>query len=215
MNPDNPVVRLCREGMQAEAEGRDTDARTLFEQAWASATDDYEACVAAHYVARHQPTPLDTLHWTQVCLERADAVGDERVAAFYPSLHANLGRAHRDLGDTAKAAEHFRLAADHLGALPADSYRDWLRSSIADGLRSTGAIVACEAERRIATVLDGLCERRDFRSLYLLLPAYVDNLGTPDDRERLAQAAHRLHAEKRLPAADQETLGQAVVALRR
>ncbi|TWE22654.1 hypothetical protein [Prauserella muralis] len=89
LNPDNPVVRLCGEGMAAEAQGRPAEARTLFERAWQAATDDYEACVAAHYLARHQPTPEDTLHWNQVCLERAD-----RVAGFHASLHATLARAH-------------------------------------------------------------------------------------------------------------------------
>nr|BFF02017.1 hypothetical protein GCM10020241_36920 [Streptoalloteichus tenebrarius] len=42
MDPDNPVVRLCVQGMQAEAEGRDADARDLFQRAWETAGDDYE-----------------------------------------------------------------------------------------------------------------------------------------------------------------------------
>lgn len=55
-DPENVVVRLCAQGMQAEAEGRDAQARDLFLQAWEAAEDDYDACIAAHYLARHQPT---------------------------------------------------------------------------------------------------------------------------------------------------------------
>jgi hypothetical protein len=56
MDPNNPVVRLCAAGMAAEGEGRPADAKALFEQAWAESRDDFEACIAAHYVARHQAT---------------------------------------------------------------------------------------------------------------------------------------------------------------
>jgi len=48
MDPENPVVRLCVKGMQAESEGRAEAARALFRQAWDARGDDYEACVAAH-----------------------------------------------------------------------------------------------------------------------------------------------------------------------
>jgi hypothetical protein len=63
MDLSNPVLKLCQEGMQAEAEGRLLDARALFEQAWAARTDDYDACVAAHYLARRQDDPAEVLRW--------------------------------------------------------------------------------------------------------------------------------------------------------
>ncbi|PXY21940.1 hypothetical protein [Prauserella flavalba] len=210
MNPDNPVVRLCAEGMAAEASGDDDAARALFEQAWAAATDDYEACVAAHYLARHQPTPELTLHWNAECLRLADRVGDERVAGFYASLHANLGRCHRDLGDRAAAGEHFRLAARHLADVPAGPYRDWLRYSIADGLRGTGALEPSAASAGAEALLRDLCARGDLRSLCLLLPAYYGDTGSAGDRRHLAEAARMLHAERRLPASDQQRLGEII-----
>ncbi len=64
VDPENHVVRLCVRGMGAEARGEEDEARRLFLQAWDEATDDYEACIAAHYVARHQTTPQDTLRGT-------------------------------------------------------------------------------------------------------------------------------------------------------
>ncbi len=60
-------------------------------QAWEAPTDDYEACVAAHYEARHQEGPQDALHWNQEALARAEVVGDDRVRSFYPSLYLNMG----------------------------------------------------------------------------------------------------------------------------
>lgn len=60
---DNQVVKLCVEGMQAEAEGRFADARTCFEQAWDVRQNDFDACIAAHYMARHQDTLERILHW--------------------------------------------------------------------------------------------------------------------------------------------------------
>jgi tetratricopeptide (TPR) repeat protein len=112
MDLDNPVIQLCIAGTRAEYEGRVGDARELYSQAWQAARNDFEACVAAHYVARHQDDPQAALHWNQVALARAEAVGDERVWDFYPSLYVNLGRAHENLGNLAEARRYYQLAAD-------------------------------------------------------------------------------------------------------
>ncbi|MBI5567209.1 MAG: hypothetical protein HY870_20085 [Chloroflexi bacterium] len=112
MNLDNPVIKLCLAGTQAEFEHRLDDARRLYRQAWNAATDDYEACIAAHYVARHQTTPHDTLRWNQIALDRAEAADADRVGEFYPSLYLNLGRSHEVLGQHAEAQRYYDLAAD-------------------------------------------------------------------------------------------------------
>jgi tetratricopeptide (TPR) repeat protein len=112
MDADNPALRLCIQGTQAEFEGRIDDARAFYEQAWEASRDDYEACIAAHYVARRQTDPQTGLHWNQVALSRALAAGDERVRDFYPSLYVNLGRSYELLGDQAEASRYYKLAAD-------------------------------------------------------------------------------------------------------
>jgi hypothetical protein len=112
MDVNNPVIRLCLEGNLAEFNGCKDDARRLFEQAWEAAGDDYEACIAAHYVARFQETSEQVLHWNLEALKYADAVGDERVKAFYPSLYVNLGHAYEILGNLEEAGRYYRLAAD-------------------------------------------------------------------------------------------------------
>ena len=112
MDTENPVVKLCIAGSRAEFEGRIDDARHLYRQAWDAATDDYEACIAAHYVARRQADPQETLRWNQEALARAGAINDDRVDAFYPSLYVNLGHAHEVLGNQIEAAHFYKLAAD-------------------------------------------------------------------------------------------------------
>ncbi|WP_106401105.1 hypothetical protein [Actinocorallia populi] len=213
MNPDNPVVVLCSQGMQAEAEGRDDDARDLFRQAWETAADDYEACIAAHYLARHQPTAHDTLHWNQECLKRADRVADDRVKGFYASLHLNIAHAHRDLDSPEQTREHFTLAAERLADVPPGPYADGLRLAAAEGLRACGALPPNPAAALLDSLAAALCDRRDLKSLSLLLPSLLGDLGTPDDRLRLSTALHTLHATRTLPDSEQAALRQAVTAL--
>ena len=115
MDLNNPIIKLCLKGTQAEFEGRRDDACAVYWQAWEAVTDDYEACIAAHYVARCQESPEEIFRWNQVALERADAVDDERVKDFYPSLYLNMGRAYELLGNQAEAEKYYRQAAE-LGA---------------------------------------------------------------------------------------------------
>jgi hypothetical protein len=111
MDTDNPVVKLCIDGARAEFERRLDDARELYLQAWTAASNDYEACIAAHYVARFQDSPQNTLAWNEEALNRANAVADEQVAAFYPSLYVNMGHSYEMLGRLADAQRYYDLAA--------------------------------------------------------------------------------------------------------
>ncbi len=139
MDPKNPVVAMCSEGMLAESEGRAAEAKELFERAWQSATDDYEACIAAHYLARHQETMEQTLAWNEECLRRAELVGDERIAGFLPSLYLNLGHSHEELGDAEKARAFYLRAEKHLTAVPDGDYGDMIRDGVARALERTSS----------------------------------------------------------------------------
>lgn len=140
MDPDNPVVALCAQGMEAEGDGRAADALALFAEAWRRRTDDYEACVAAHYVARHQDTPELTLHWNRLAVDHADAVGDDRVRGFYPSLYLNLGRSYEDVGDRAEAARWYARASERLADVPADAYGNLVRHGVSRALARTAEV---------------------------------------------------------------------------
>lgn len=112
INPDNPVIRLVLAGTRAEFQGQALEARRCYRQAWDSARDDYEACIAAHYLARFQDSPQETLRWNQEALRRAEADGSERVREFYPSLYLSLGSAYEQLGEETEARRYYGLAAD-------------------------------------------------------------------------------------------------------
>ncbi|HKN75284.1 MAG TPA: hypothetical protein VJW94_08905 [Candidatus Acidoferrum sp.] len=135
MDPNNPIVLLCAAGMKAEMEARKDEARLLFLQAWEQSKDDFEACIAAHYVARHQETAKETLRWNQVSLALADAVGDERVQGFYPSLYLNMGKAYEDLGNREEAKRHYELAAASMSNVPEGRYGGIVRDGVKRGLQ--------------------------------------------------------------------------------
>ena len=138
MDPANPVVKLCAEGMTAESEGRSSDAKALFEEAWNASSDDFEACIAAHYVARHQPTMEAAFHWNQEALRRADAVPDERVREFYPSLYLNVAHSLERLGKLVEARHYYSLAAARLDDLSPGSYANLVRVGVVAGHNRTG-----------------------------------------------------------------------------
>jgi hypothetical protein len=124
----NPVMALCVAGM--EAEGEPAKARALFEQAWAARKGDFDASVAAHFLARQQPTPADTLHWNTVALEHADALRDDRVATLLPSLCLNLGDSLLAAGRESEALALVERAESAVAALPTDGYGMMVRGGI-------------------------------------------------------------------------------------
>ena len=111
MMENNPVVALCVAGTQAEFRGQTGQARGLYRRAWELAGDDFEACVAAHYMARHQSDPEQRMHWNLLALQHAEASSDGRVRAFYPSLYVNMGYACELLGQIEQAQRYYEQAA--------------------------------------------------------------------------------------------------------
>jgi hypothetical protein len=141
MDPHNPTVQLCLKGMQAEGRGDPEGAREAFERAWLVATDDVDACVAAHYLARQQPTAEEALHWNLESLARALAVGDDRVRDFFPSLHINLGHSYGRLRRPAEAYRHYLLAAEQIATASESPdhgarFDQWIREGVVRGLRT-------------------------------------------------------------------------------
>jgi hypothetical protein len=111
MDLSNQVIKLCMAGIRAEYEGRLEEAHKIYQQAWQAAQDDYEACIAAHYVARFQENPQETLRWNLEALSRAAKVQQERIQDFYPSLYLNLGKSYEMTGSQAEAQHYYDLAA--------------------------------------------------------------------------------------------------------
>lgn len=139
MDPNNPIVKLCAAGIAAEGQGRRDEAKALFEHAWQASQDDYEACIAAHYVARHQETLEAELEWNEEALKCAEAVADERVRGFYPSLYLNFAHSLEKLGRAAEARDYYERAAAGLDALPDTPYARLVRMGVAAGRERVGA----------------------------------------------------------------------------
>lgn len=139
MDPANPVTALCIQGMEAEGRGEPTRARGLFQQAWDQHTTSTEAAVAAHYLARHQDTDNDALHWNQRALDAALASDPASVAIMMPSLHLNLGRSHEDTGQLGPARHHYEQAAAASDVLGEDGYSQMTRNGITAALERTAA----------------------------------------------------------------------------
>jgi hypothetical protein len=140
IDPTNRVVALCAEGMARE--GVAGEAKRLFEQAWEERSDDFEAAIAAHFVARHQPTAEETLRWNRLAVQHAELVPDGRAAGFLASLYLNLADAHETVGERESAAAAVRRAVAHLALLPSGGYRDF----VAMGIRRLAERVGVDVE---------------------------------------------------------------------
>ncbi|HEV7992866.1 MAG TPA: hypothetical protein VGP25_13630 [Gemmatimonadaceae bacterium] len=128
IDSENPVLALCAQGMAVE--GTPDVARAYFEQAWNARRDDYDAAIAAHFIARQQPTAEDALHWNEIAARHAELVPDGRASALLPSLYLNLGDTHAKVGNLDRAAEAARRARESLDALPHDGYREFVAMGI-------------------------------------------------------------------------------------
>lgn len=138
IDPTNPVVALCAAGMAVD--GNSVEAQRLFAQAWAACQDDYEASIAAHFLARHQPTPEARVHWNTVAAQHAESVTDGRTLEFKASLYLNLADSYFVIGDRAAAVTALATARTHVLALTDGGYRAFVERGIV-GLQSRLAAI--------------------------------------------------------------------------
>jgi hypothetical protein len=127
-DPNNAVVALCAAGMAIE--GTPEEAKRLFEQAWEKRSDDFDAAIAAHYLARHQPGVAEKLHWDALAVEHAERVPDDGAKEMFPSLYLNLANSLMAVGRADDARTNARKASEHIASLPADGYREFLAKGI-------------------------------------------------------------------------------------
>jgi hypothetical protein len=140
LDQHNKIVQLCAQGMELEGKGQPTEAAIVFLKAWYEAQTDFEKFTAAHYVARHQQTIDDKLHWDKTALQHALNIQEqETVKAVLPSLYLNIAKCHEDLGDIDQAKTNYRSASASAAFLPDDGYGTMIKKGIANGLQRTGA----------------------------------------------------------------------------
>ena len=152
---DNEVARICAAGMNLD--GDPAAALALFMHAWELRSDDYEASIAAHFVARHQQSPEQTLHWNTLAVHHAEAVKDESAQPLFASLYLNLGESLRVLGRYREAMLAVTRGLSCLDLLPADGYRQFVEG----GLRRLDERLVRDTEHHDVTLrhLDGNIDR--------------------------------------------------------
>jgi hypothetical protein len=133
MESSNAIAKLCVAGMEAEGRGDPAEALGLFMNAWNQSQSPWEACIAAHYVARHQPTPQDGLGWNLKALELAQEVADGSTVGFFPSLLLNIAHSYEELGQLHEAGLQYDLAAKAAEELENDGYGRYVRMGIEAG----------------------------------------------------------------------------------
>ena len=133
-DPKNNIVKLCIQGMEMEAKGKQTEAIKLFMQAWNEASDNFEKFTAAHYVARHQKNIAEKLKWDETALRLALAIKDEYIKEVFPSLYLNIAKCYEDLNDTNKAKKYYEDALSFINLLPKDGYGNMIKAGIAKGI---------------------------------------------------------------------------------
>jgi hypothetical protein len=136
---DNPVVRLCAQGMEMESDQRPEEAKALFLQAWDEASGDLEKCIAAHYIARHQQSITDKLIWDEIALSFALKIKHAEVSQSLPSLYLNIAKCQEELGDFKSAARNYKTALSYVSDLPDDGYGTMVRAGIKKGLERIAA----------------------------------------------------------------------------
>ena len=109
-NPNNPVIKLCIEGMHMEDNGKPGEASKLFLQAWNESTNDFEKFTAAYYVARHQANTPGKLKWLETALQFALKINNVTVNGAFPSLYSSIAKCYEELGDNDNAKRNHELA---------------------------------------------------------------------------------------------------------
>jgi tetratricopeptide (TPR) repeat protein len=210
-DPNNKVVQLCHEGMNAAAIGNITAAHELFLQAWEVSTNALEAVIAAHFFARHQADQEDALKWNLEALNNAHNVKRDDIKGFYPSLYLNVGKAYEDLNNLPAAIQHYQLAAAHSNELPESQYSAMIKTGISNGLKRTGATGFNPPV--LNDLINKWCDTKHLQPLSLVLPVYLANLGTNHCINKLISALSYLSATRCLDAADQEKTDQLIETL--
>lgn len=137
MTSDQAIADAISRGQALEIAGDRAGAQAHYQAIWARATrtaNQYQASIAAHFMAHAQTEAEAQRMWHQRALRAAEAalaLGDERMRAFLPSLHANLAEVSLRLGRRAQARAHLDQAHASEAALHDDGYGRMMRGLIA------------------------------------------------------------------------------------
>jgi tetratricopeptide (TPR) repeat protein len=210
IDPSNRIVQLCAEGMSAEFQGKFAESEALFNQAWESASNDFEAFIAAHYMARRQLSLEEKLKWNLESYHLANKIDGDGMKKFFPSLCLNVGKSYEDIGQIQEATHYYQLAADYSDKLSDNTYGNMIKSGITEGLKRVGA--SKSQNPILASLIDKWCERKDLKPLAFILPSYVGSLGADLDNRKTANALSHLSATKCLNEEEQKLVEGLIIS---
>jgi tetratricopeptide (TPR) repeat protein len=148
-DPSNPVVQLCVKGIETENSGNLEKANALYREAWQLANNNLDFITAAHYLARVQSDPGESLGWNLRALEYARKTEDQDITSFYPSLYLNVAKSYEDLGKLREAYDYYLLAHSCTQDLPDDEYGKMIRKGIGTGLERLKGQVSDQVRKNI------------------------------------------------------------------
>jgi hypothetical protein len=139
----DPVMARIGAALALGQQGRRAESREAFSGIWSELgadSDPLHRLTLAHHMADVQDDAGEELAWDLRALAAAEEVTDERaaaagasgpVAAFYPSLHLNLGEDYRKLGDLPAARSHLDLGSRAAATLGDDAYGSMIKAGLA------------------------------------------------------------------------------------
>lgn len=136
----NPIIKLCAEGIEKEGLNQHQDARELYQQAWEKASNNFEKYISAHYLARQQKTIKEKLDWDIMALNFALLISSEEINGSLPSLYLNIAKGYEDLGDFQMAITHYNKGLSFEQFLLNDGYGQLILSGLKAGLKRLGQI---------------------------------------------------------------------------
>lgn len=133
-DPTNKIVKLCIHALDLEAQFRNDEARSVFENAWDLAESALEKIIAAHYLARHQEALPDKLRWNRLALDLGLRSGCEQAGKCLPSLYLNVGKDYEDMGDLKQAKLNYREGIKLQDVLGEDGYGRMIFKGLHSGM---------------------------------------------------------------------------------
>jgi hypothetical protein len=149
-------------------------ARSRLEDIWSRIADNPQPmheCALSHSLADVQDDIIDELAWDLRSLEAALRCTREdierhseaaSIAAFLPSVHANLAQDYLKLGDLARSGEHLASARSFVSALPDDAYGQLVRNGI-EHIAARLAVAADAGGGRASGETNGPAEKKRVR----------------------------------------------------
>lgn len=117
-SPNNPIIKLCLQGVDLEGNSKPEEVGRIFLQAWKEATNDLEKFLAAYFVTRHQESVSGKLKWLETSLQLALKINDGYVKGVLPSLYSDIAACYEASGDPDNAKKNYELADTFQDKLP-------------------------------------------------------------------------------------------------